>query len=74
MNPNQVQWPLGGEIDIMENKGSQPTTVSSAVPLAKEPGPLLRPAPLHEPKLHGHERWQPGELYNRFSHLRGGMG
>lgn len=39
MNPNQVQWPLGGEIDIMENKGSQPTTVSSAFHWQKNPGP-----------------------------------
>jgi beta-glucanase (GH16 family) len=30
LNPNQVTWPLGGEIDVMENKGSQPTIVSSA--------------------------------------------
>jgi beta-glucanase (GH16 family) len=39
MNPNQVQWPLGGEIDIMENKGSQPTLVSSAFHWQKDPGP-----------------------------------
>lgn len=30
MNPNQVSWPKGGEIDILENRGSQPTLVSSA--------------------------------------------
>jgi beta-glucanase (GH16 family) len=39
LNPNQVQWPLGGEIDIMENKGSQPTIVSSAFHWQKDPGP-----------------------------------
>jgi beta-glucanase (GH16 family) len=39
LNPNQVQWPLGGEIDIMENKGSQPTLVSSAFHWQKDPGP-----------------------------------
>jgi beta-glucanase (GH16 family) len=39
MNPNQVQWPLGGEIDIMENKGSQPTATSSAFHWQKDPGP-----------------------------------
>jgi beta-glucanase (GH16 family) len=38
MNPNQVQWPLGGEIDIMENKGSQPTITSSAFHWQKNPG------------------------------------
>jgi beta-glucanase (GH16 family) len=39
MNPNQVQWPLGGEIDILENRGSQPTIVSSAFHWQKDPGP-----------------------------------
>ena len=39
MNPNQVPWPQGGEIDIMENKGSQPTLVSSAFHWQKDPGP-----------------------------------
>jgi beta-glucanase (GH16 family) len=39
MNANQVQWPLGGEIDIMENKGSQPTITSSAFHWQKDPGP-----------------------------------
>jgi beta-glucanase (GH16 family) len=39
MNPNQVQWPLGGEIDIMENRGSQPTLVSSAFHWQRDPGP-----------------------------------
>jgi beta-glucanase (GH16 family) len=39
LNPNQVQWPLGGEIDIMENRGSQPTLVSSAFHWQKDPGP-----------------------------------
>jgi beta-glucanase (GH16 family) len=39
MNANQVQWPLGGEIDIMENKGSQPTIVSSAFHWQKDPAP-----------------------------------
>jgi beta-glucanase (GH16 family) len=28
--PNGVQWPTGGEIDILENRGSQPFIVSSA--------------------------------------------
>ncbi len=39
LNPNQVQWPLGGEIDILENKGSQPTITSSAFHWQKDPGP-----------------------------------
>jgi len=28
LNANGVQWPLGGEIDIMENRGSQPFLTS----------------------------------------------
>jgi beta-glucanase (GH16 family) len=39
LNANQVQWPLGGEIDILENRGSQPTLTSSAFHWQKDPGP-----------------------------------
>ena len=39
LNANQVQWPLGGEIDIMENRGSEPLIVSSAYHWQAEPGP-----------------------------------
>lgn len=30
LNANHVDWPQGGEIDILENRGSHPTVVSSA--------------------------------------------
>jgi beta-glucanase (GH16 family) len=30
LNANNVQWPQGGEVDIMENRGSQPNLTSSA--------------------------------------------
>lgn len=30
LNANNVPWPRGGEIDILENRGSQPNLVSSA--------------------------------------------
>jgi beta-glucanase (GH16 family) len=30
LNANNVDWPKGGEIDILENRGSQPNLVSSA--------------------------------------------
>lgn len=39
LNANQVQWPLGGEIDILENRGSQPNLVSSAYHWQTNPGP-----------------------------------
>jgi beta-glucanase (GH16 family) len=38
LNANQVAWPQGGEIDIMENRGSQPTLTSSAFHWQKDPG------------------------------------
>jgi beta-glucanase (GH16 family) len=37
--PNGVQWPTRGEIDIMENRGSQPFQVSSAYHWQTDPGP-----------------------------------
>jgi len=39
LNANQVAWPQGGEIDIMENRGSQPNLVSSAYHWQTNPGP-----------------------------------
>ncbi len=39
LNPDQVQWPTGGEIDIMENRGSQPYVTSSAYHWQTDPGP-----------------------------------
>lgn len=39
LNANQVSWPQGGEIDIMENRGSQPNLTSSAFHWQKDPGP-----------------------------------
>lgn len=39
LNANQVSWPQGGEIDIMENRGSQPNLVSSAYHWQTDPGP-----------------------------------
>lgn len=38
LNANNVSWPLGGEIDIMENRGSQPFIVSSAYHWPAVPG------------------------------------
>lgn len=37
--PRDQRWPLAGEIDIVENKGGQPTVVSSAYHWQTDPGP-----------------------------------
>jgi beta-glucanase (GH16 family) len=37
--PNGIQWPTAGEIDILENRGRQPTIVSSAYHWQTNPGP-----------------------------------
>lgn len=39
LNSNHVAWPQGGEIDILENRGSQPNLVSSAYHWQTNPGP-----------------------------------
>ncbi len=39
LNANHIDWPQGGEIDIMENRGSQPNLVSSAYHWQTNPGP-----------------------------------
>lgn len=36
--PRTARWPFGGEIDIMEHKGSEPNVVSSAYHFADESG------------------------------------
>jgi beta-glucanase (GH16 family) len=37
--PNGIQWPTRGEIDILENRGSEPLIVSSAYHWQTNPGP-----------------------------------
>lgn len=39
LNANHVDWPKGGEIDILENRGSQPELTSSAYHWQTNPGP-----------------------------------
>jgi beta-glucanase (GH16 family) len=38
-NDPEIPWPTGGEIDILENRGSQPFLVSSAYHWQTNPGP-----------------------------------
>lgn len=42
LNANHVQWPQGGEIDIMEGRGSQPRRVSAAYHWQAQPGPCCK--------------------------------
>lgn len=76
--PNGTQWPTGGEIDIMENKGSQPNKVSSAYHWQTNPGPCCSqhqyvfheyPTPLANPPVNFHDgfhlyavEWEPTQL------------
>ena len=39
LNANHIQWPRGGEIDILENRGSEPYKTSSAYHWQTNPGP-----------------------------------
>jgi beta-glucanase (GH16 family) len=51
--PNGTQWPTAGEIDIMENKGSQPTIVSSAYHFQRNAGPCCGQ---HEYRVHEYSK------------------
>src|SRR5690606_2246816 len=59
--PNDTQWPTGGEIDIMENRGSQPTIVSSAYHFQRNPGPCCGQ---HEYIYDNYTKIEGGEFVN----------
>ncbi len=61
LNPNQVQWPTGGEIDIMENKGHEPLLTSSAYHWQTKPGPCCDQ---HEYVVHNYTASESGEPVN----------
>ncbi len=61
LNANNVSWPQGGEIDILENRGSQPNLVSSAYHWQKEPGPCCND---HRFEFHEHTAEVNGEPVN----------
>jgi beta-glucanase (GH16 family) len=59
--PNGEQWPTAGEIDIMENRGSQPNLVSSAYHWQTNPGDCCDQ---HEYVFHNHAPEVNGEPVN----------
>jgi beta-glucanase (GH16 family) len=61
LNANNVPWPQGGEIDILENRGSQPNLVSSAYHWQKDPGPCCDD---HRFEFHEHTAEVDGEPVN----------
>ncbi|QDT69592.1 Glucan endo-1,3-beta-glucosidase A1 precursor [Planctomycetes bacterium MalM25] len=58
LNSNHVPWPQGGEIDILENRGSQPTLVSSAYHWQTNPGPCCDD---HRYTFHEHTATEGGQ-------------
>lgn len=61
LNANHIQWPTGGEIDILENRGSQPELVSSAYHWQTNPGPCCNQ---HEFVYHEHTATESGQPVN----------
>jgi beta-glucanase (GH16 family) len=66
LNPNQVQWPTGGEIDILENRGSQPNLVSSAYHWQTNPGPCCDQHQYVYDEYTATEGGQPVNFHNGF--------
>jgi beta-glucanase (GH16 family) len=60
-NSPSVPWPTGGEIDILENRGSQPLLVSSAYHWQTNPGPCCGQ---HQYLFHEHTATENGEDVN----------
>ena len=66
LNANQVAWPQGGEIDIMENRGSQPHLVSSAYHWQTNPGPCCGDHQFVYDEYTATENGQPVSFHNSF--------
>lgn len=67
--PNTVDWPTGGEIDIMENRGSEPWKTSSAYhwgdswPSSYVTGDYTAPAANFHEQFHTYAvEWEPDEI------------
>ena len=66
LNANHVPWPQGGEIDIMENRGSQPNLVSSAYHWQTNPGPCCNEHELVYDEYTANEGGQPVDFHAGF--------
>lgn len=66
LNANHVPWPQGGEIDIMENRGSQPFLTSSAYHWQTNPGPCCGDHQLVYDEYTATEGGQPVDFHNSF--------
>ena len=71
MLPRDVKWPTGGEIDIMEHKGSSPTKIGSAYHYATDRGHHILQSGWYEPEPAVHYpdgfhtyaiEWDPGQI------------
>ncbi|TWU29792.1 glycoside hydrolase family 16 protein [Bythopirellula polymerisocia] len=66
LNANHIPWPQGGEIDIMENRGSQPNLVSSAYHWQTNPGPCCSQHQYFSDEYTAIEGGQPVNFHNSF--------
>ena len=66
LNANHVPWPQGGEIDILENRGSQPHLTSSAYHWQTNPGPCCGDHQFVYDEYTATEGGQPVNFHNSF--------
>ncbi len=66
LNANHIPWPQGGEIDILENRGSQPNLVSSAYHWQTNPGPCCGQHQFVFAEYTATEGGQPVNFHNSF--------
>lgn len=66
LNANHVPWPQGGEIDILENRGSQPNLVSSAYHWQTDPGPCCNDHRFVFDEYTATENGQPVDFHSGF--------
>lgn len=66
LNANHVAWPQGGEIDILENRGSQPNLTSSAYHWQTDPGPCCNQHRYVYDEYTATEEGQPVDFHSGF--------